>query len=134
MGHELLEHTADLGIRAWGPSVEAAVGETVIGLAEVMGVRASGPGEVLAVRGDGEDDGSRLVGLLNEVVFAVETRSVGIAGVGVRRDDGDLVADLEVVPTVVPGEGVGVKAATYHQLAVERRPDGQVEVRVFLDV
>jgi SHS2 domain-containing protein len=132
--HELLEHTADLGIRAWGPTMEAAVAEAVIGLAEVMGVRASGPGEVLTVRGDGEDDGSRLVALLNEVVFAVETGPVGIAGVRVRRDGGGLVADLEVVPTTTPGEGVGVKAATYHQLAVERRPDGQTEVRVFFDV
>jgi SHS2 domain-containing protein len=41
VGHELLEHTADLGIRAWGPSVEAAVAEALMALVEVMGVRGS---------------------------------------------------------------------------------------------
>jgi SHS2 domain-containing protein len=134
VGHELLEHTADLGIRAWGPSVEAAVAEAAMGLVEVMGVRAGGPGETLAVRGGGEDDGSRLVALLNEVVFVVETQRVKIANARVRRDGDGLSAELEVVRAEEPGEGIGVKAATYHQLAVEERPDGSAEVRVFLDV
>lgn len=134
MGHELLEHTADLGIRAWGPTLEAAVAEAVIGLAEVMGVSAAGPGKRLALSGEGEDDGSRLVALLNEVVFAVETEGVRIAGARVRRDADRLVAEVEAVEAGEPGDGIGVKAATYHQLAVEERPDGSAEVRVFLDV
>lgn len=134
MGHELLEHTADLGIRAWGPSLETAVAEAVMGLAEVMGVSTAGPGVTLALSGEGGDDGSRVVALLNEVVFAVETEQVRIAGVSVRRLGDRLVAEVEVVATDEPGDGIDVKAATYHQLAVEERLDGSTEVRVFLDV
>jgi SHS2 domain-containing protein len=134
VGHELLEHTADLGIRAWGPSLEAAVEEALIGLVEVMGIRASGPGERRVVRANGHDDPSRLVALMNEVVFVVETDDVRIAGARVRRDDADLLADLEIVPATGPAEGTPVKAATYHQLAVEERADGSAEVRVFVDV
>jgi SHS2 domain-containing protein len=134
VGHELLEHTADLGIRAWGPSLEAAIEEALIGLAEVMGIRASGPGEIRVVRASGRDGPSRLVALLNEVVFVAETEDVRIAGARVRRDHGDLVADLEAVAATEPVEGISVKAATYHQLAVEEHPDGSAEVRVFVDV
>lgn len=134
MGHELLEHTADLGIRAWGPSVESAVADALLGLADLMGVRTAGRGETHEVRGQGQDDGSRLVALMNETVFVVETRPARIAGVAVRRDGDDLVGELELVTTDELGEGIGVKAATYHQLAVDERPDGSAEVRVFLDV
>lgn len=134
MGHELLEHTADLGLRGWGPSVEAAVAEALLGLADLMGVHAVGHGETHEVRGQGQDDGSRLVALMNETIFVVETRPIRIVGVWVRRDGDDLLAELEFVGSDEPGEGIGVKAATYHQLAVDERPDGSAEVRVFLDV
>ncbi|HZD19026.1 MAG TPA: archease [Actinomycetota bacterium] len=134
MGHELLEHTADLGIRAWGPSVEAAVAEALMALVEVMGVRGSGPGRDLELRGAGGDDGARLVALLNETIFAVETRGVRIASARVHREGDELAAVLELVDRDGAGEGIGVKAATYHQLAVEEGADGSVEVRVFLDV
>ena len=88
----------------------------------------------MRVLGDGEDDGARLVALLNEVVFVVETRQARVAGVRARREGDGLLAELDLVPADEPGEGIGVKAATYHQLAVEERPDGSAEVRVFLDV
>lgn len=133
MGHELLEHTADVGLRAWGPTIEAAVVEAVLGLAELMGARAPGPGRPLPIRGEGADDGSRLVALLNEVLFVIETQAVAIAGVRVRREGSALSAELEVARRERPAEGIGVKAATYHQLAVEERADG-AEVRVYLDV
>lgn len=136
MGHELLEHTADLGIRAWGPSLEAAVEDALLALAEVMGVRASGAGtgQLREIRAEGKDEGSRLVALLNETVFVLETERVRIDGVRVRRDDDGLLAELQVVRAPEAAQGIGVKAATYHQLAVEERADGSVEVRVFLDV
>lgn len=134
VGHELLEHTADLGIRAWGPSLEAAVEQALLGLVDVMGVGASRSTAKRVVRASGHDDPSRLVALLNEVVFVAETEDVRIAHARVRRDDGDLVGELDVVLAAAPAEGIGVKAVTYHQLAVEERPDGSAEVRVFVDV
>jgi SHS2 domain-containing protein len=51
----------------------------------------------------------------------------------IAASDQDLVAEVETVTLQEAPGGLGVKAATYHQLEVGRRPDG-VEVRVFLDV
>jgi len=133
VGHELLEHTADLGLRAWGPTLEEAVAEAIVGLAELMGARAAGSGRPLSLRAEGADDGSRFVGLLNEVVFVVETEAVAVAAARVRREGQALVAELEVVELEPEAEGMGVKAATYHQLAVDEGPEG-AEVRVYLDV
>lgn len=133
VGHELLEHTADVGLRAWGPTVEAAAADAVLGLAELAGARVPGPGRPSSVRGEAADDGARLVALLNEVLFVLETEPVAIAGARVRREGEALVGELEVVEGERPAEGIGVKAATYHQLAVEEGPDG-AEVRVYLDV
>ena len=41
-GYEILEHTADLGIRAWGPSIEQAFEQAAWGLIDVIGIRAEG--------------------------------------------------------------------------------------------
>jgi SHS2 domain-containing protein len=41
-GHALLEHTADVGIRAWGSDVAGAFAEAALGLAELMGARTDG--------------------------------------------------------------------------------------------
>ncbi len=134
-GFELLEHTADVGIRAFGASAAEAFAQAALGLAELMGVRISGPGERRVVRVEGEDEQDLLVGFLNELLYLHETELAGFARVDVRGVSGrSLEAEVELVPLRGPGSGVAVKAATYHQVAVERRPDGTVEVRVYVDV
>lgn len=134
-GFELLEHTADVGIRAWGPSAARAFEQAALGLGELMGVRIPGPGERRVVRVEGEDEADVLVGFLNELLYLHETELAGFASVEVLEVSAHaLEAEVELVPLRAPGSGVAVKAATYHQVAVERRPDGTVEVRVYVDV
>lgn len=134
-GFELLEHTADVGIRAFGASCAEAFAQAALGLAELMGVRLPGPGERRLVRVEGADEEDLLVGFLNELLYLHETELAGFAGVHVREvSERSLEAEVELVPLREPGTGVAVKAATYHQVAVERRPDGTVEARVYVDV
>ncbi len=134
-GFELLEHTADVGIRAWGADLAEAFGEAARGLVELMGVRLAGPGEVRRIRLEGEDPAELLVGFLNELVYLHETELAGFARIEVREaSERSMEAEVELAPLREPGAGVAVKAATYHQVAVERRPDGAVEVRVYVDV
>jgi SHS2 domain-containing protein len=134
-GFELLEHTADVGIRAFGEGLEEAFAQAALGLAELMGVRVPGPGERRLLRVEGEDEEDLLVGFLNELLYLHETELAGFAQVRVLRvSERAVEAEIELVPLREPGSGVAVKAATYHQVAVERRPDGTVEVRVYVDV
>jgi SHS2 domain-containing protein len=134
-GFEVLEHTADLGIRAWGGSTPEAFEQAARGLSEVMGLHVPGPGtrRVLTLKAD--DVEGLLVGLLNELLFIHETRSEGFVAVDViGLSEDNLVAEIEVAPQPDAPDGLMVKAATYHEVAVGRRPDGVVEARVYLDV
>ena len=134
-GYEILEHTADLGIRAWGPSIEKSFEQAAWGLIDVIGIRAEGQAGKRTIRATGSDAPALLVDFLNELVFLYETEGLGVSAIKVTRlSDTELEAELSVLPLPGQPEGVGVKAATYHRLAVERRADGGAEVRVYVDV
>ena len=81
-GFELLEHTADVGIRARGATLEEAFEQATLGLAEVQGALAPGPEEgapdpeepsresreAVAVEVSAADPGGLVVDWLNEVL------------------------------------------------------------------
>jgi SHS2 domain-containing protein len=131
-GFELLEHTADLGVRAWGPSLEAAFEQATLGLAEVLGAWRPGPGEPVEVAVGPADLGGVLVDWLQEVLWLHESRHAGLAGVRVDRA-GDAGAAGEVSLAGGRFDGTPVKAVTYHQLRVARDGDGWF-AEVYLDV
>jgi SHS2 domain-containing protein len=134
-GYELLEHTADLGIRAWAPTAPEALECAARALAEIMGVAVPGPGTRQTVQVSATDEPGVLVAFLNELIWLHETESVGFVEIDViAAADQDLIAEVETVTLHEAPGGLGVKAATYHQLEVGRRPGAGVEVRVFLDV
>jgi len=134
-GFDLLEHTADVGIRAWGDSLEGAFEQAAWGLAEVLGIRVPDDGQVRTVRATADDLGALLVDFLNELVLLHETEEAAFADIRVLRvSDAQLEADVRVRPLNGAPGGIPVKAATFHQLSVDRSPDGRVEVRVYLDV
>jgi SHS2 domain-containing protein len=133
-GFEILEHTADLGIRAWGPSLEVAFEQAARALVQVLDVAGMGEGAAREIQLSGGDAAGLLVDFLNELVFVAETEEVGFADVSVTHvSDERLEAEVLLVPGDHEPLGMVVKAATYHQLRVERE-EGRAEIRVFLDV
>lgn len=133
-GYEILEHTADLGVRAWGTTLEAAFEQAAWALVDLLDVRATEEGTRRGLTLSGTDTGSLLIDFLNELVFLLETEEVAVSDVTVRCvSDTELDAELSLGPLTGRPEGLVVKAATYHRLRVAR-DDGRVEVRVFLDV
>jgi SHS2 domain-containing protein len=135
-GFAFLDHTADIGIRAWGPSLPEAFAQAGLGLASLMGRDADAPGRQHPIRVEAADPAGLLVAFLDELLYLCETlQSEGIASVRVTAMTGDaLDAVVEIAPVESTGEGLAVKAATYHDLEVAERADGLVRVRVYLDV
>jgi len=134
-GHELLEHTADLGIRAWGPTPERAFEQAAWGVVELLDSAGADVGESRAIAVRSTDRPGLLVEFLNELVFLLDTEDVAVTAIRIRRvTDTDLDAEIIVAPLVRRSEGIVVKAATYHGLAVAVSPEGWTEVRVYLDV
>jgi SHS2 domain-containing protein len=133
-GFELLEHTADVGIRARGATLEEAFEQATRGLAEVQGAPAD-PGERVEVRVSATDLGGLLVDWLNEVLWLAETRRAAVADVRVERvGDGTASGWMMLGSGGLGPEGTFVKAVTYHRLRVEPDPGGGWLVEVYLDV
>jgi len=150
-GYELLEHTADVGIRARGPTLEAAFEQATEGLAEVLGALAppegsggppgwspggsGGPAEAVVVEVAAGDPGGLLVDWLNEVLWLREVRQAVVAGVRVERvADGAAVGEVAFTSGGPAPDGTSVKAVTYHRLRVEPDPGGGWLIEVYLDV
>jgi protein archease len=134
-GFELLPHTADIGIRASGTSLEEVFEQATIGLAEVLGALRPGPaGEPTPVTVEAGDPGALLVDWLNEVLWLHEVRQAAVAAVRVERvADGRASGSVTLSSTGPPVDGTFVKAATYHHLKVEQGADGWL-AEVYLDV
>jgi SHS2 domain-containing protein len=158
-GFELLEHTADVGIRARGATLEEVFEQATLGLAEVLGALRPGPtatgagpavgrrprprperprpgpGEPVAVEVAAGDPGALLVDWLNEVLWLREVEQAAVAGVRVGRvGDGVAAGSVSFSSDGPPPDGTFVKAATYHQLRVEPDPGGGWLAEVYLDV
>jgi SHS2 domain-containing protein len=141
-GFELLEHTADVGIRAWAGTLEEAFERATEGLAEVIGALApggspggSGPGETVPVEVAASDPGGLLVDWLNEVLWLLEVSQAALAGVRVERVGGGTARGaVDLAPGGPDPDGTFVKAVTYHRLRVEPGPGGGWLAEVYLDV
>lgn len=150
-GHRTEPHTADLRVRAWGPTRTACLAQALDGVCssflDLRGAAAVRHREI-TLRGDSDAD--LLVALLEEVLYWLDTESeipVGVAftgtgGTGGREapDDphpagGALTAVLPMADIgTCPVTGAAPKAVTLHGLRMGRDPDGGWSCAVTLDV
>jgi protein archease len=132
---EILEHTADIGIKVSAPTLAGALEVAVRALAEVAGVWRPGPGDETAVEVQARDVGGLMVEWLSEVLYLYDSRTAVVCGARVRHANEQRASGtvcLAPSPYSV-GEGTEVKAITYHQLEVKESEDGW-RATVFLDI
>lgn len=136
-GFELTEHTADVGIHAFGPSREAVFEQAALALASLICDPASvTERDAVPVVLTADDDELLLVAWLNELLFLTETRRLVWAAFSVDEVGGGRLwarARGEKQDPKRHEVHAQVKAATYHGLQL-RRGDGGWEARVVLDV
>ena len=136
VGWELLEHTADVGLRVWADDLDALFAEAARAIVAMMGT-ASGPvTKHERVSLDAPDAGALLVDWLSEILFLFEARGLVPRDVEitVSRDPWRLEAGIagQDAETLVQ-EGPQVKAVTYHGLELRLGPQ-RCEAVVYLDV
>lgn len=133
-GFEILEHTADVGVRGWGETVEEAFIQATLGLLDIVGVWQPGSGEREHIEVEAHDLGALLVDWLGEVLYLQDTRDVVVSGLEVSSvQEGRARGWVELAPRPEEIEGTAVKAITYHQLEVTER-QGRWVAQVFLDI
>ena len=133
-GFEILEHTADVGVRAFGPSVESVFEQATLGLLDITGASRSGTGETIEVQVEAADLGALLVYWLEEVLYLQDARDSVVRAIAIDEvTETAAKGRVTIAPRNEQLEGTAVKAITYHQLRVERQDDGWVAV-VYFDI
>lgn len=134
---EILEHTADIGIRARGATLTEVFEQAALALEHVVldpaGVE---PREQYAIEAYGEDNESLLVNFLSEVLYLLDAKRVAFSSI---RLEGTSSGAVHAMASGEPRDArrhpprVIVKGVTYHQIRLEETPDGWV-AEVFLDI
>lgn len=135
-GFELVEHTADVGLRAWGPTPEGVFEEAAKGMfsliCDPLTIEEQRTEEI-SLEADLTD--VLLVDWLNELLYTFEARRVLFSQfeVHIEGDRLEARATGEVLDPRRHAICGGVKAATLHQLSLCRRIDGW-EALVYFDI
>jgi SHS2 domain-containing protein len=136
MNFEVLEHTADIGFRAWGSTFEELLANAALALVAIaMEVESVQAGEPYPIAAKGEDRESLLVNWLNEVLYYVDGRRIAFCRFDVRPCGEWQASGIgwgEPRTDAHPAKLI-VKGVTYHQLSIEHDARGW-QCMVFLDI
>ncbi|MBI4875784.1 MAG: archease [Acidobacteria bacterium] len=134
---EILEHTADIGLRARGATLAEAFENAAAALSAIMvELDDVEPRLVYPIAAAGEDHESLLVNWLSEVLYCSDAQRVVLRRFRILHLGPDRVAGQawgEPRDPVRHRSNVMVKGITYHQLKIEQLAGGW-QVQVFLDV
>ncbi|HWG92219.1 MAG TPA: archease [Candidatus Thermoplasmatota archaeon] len=137
-GYEFVEHTADLGVRAWAPSLAEAFAEAARGMVDYIlddaGTVTLHDFRVVEIKAGSAE--RALVEFLDELNFLILTEGFIFREVRVKRFDPEAgVVEAEAWGEFLDEERHGhvheIKAITFHDLVVTRDPP---EVYVIFDI
>lgn len=134
--YEILEHTADIGLRAWAPSFEEMMAEAGVGLVSIaLDVTSISAREQFPITAKGEDRESLLVNWLSEVLYYTDGKQLALSRFELQPSDGFSAAGIAWGEPRRPHHAAKliVKGVTYHQLKVIHRPDCWM-CEVYLDI
>jgi SHS2 domain-containing protein len=137
VGFELVDHTADIGVRAWGPTAEEVFEQAALAtFSLVCDPLDIGELETVEVTLEAESMDLLLAAWINELLYVFEARGLVLSQFDLLElGDHSLRARVSGEPLDTSRHIVcgGVKAATLHELSLQRRDDGW-EGFVLLDV
>ena len=127
MSFEVLEHTADVGVRVYGWSFAELLKCAALALMSLITNRESvKPDEEVAFEVEAETGEELLIKMLNEILYIHEVRKMVFADAEIELADGcKLRGRLRGEKTDVSRHELllDIKAATYHNLKIERVND-----------
>jgi len=137
MGWEHFAHGSDIGVRGFGPSLEAAFEQAALALTAVVAdVSSVEQVESVEVRCDALDTELLLVNWLNAVIYEMAVRGMLFSKFGIVLSGCSLVGRL-TGEKVAPDRhelAVEAKGATVTALKVVRGQDGQWVAQCVIDV
>ncbi len=134
-GFEILEHTADIGIRAHGPTAEDALVSAALGMFTIITDPASvAPAEEVAVELAATDREALLHDWLEELLYQSLTRSMLFSRFEISRLEGTNLRGAAWGEALDPAKHplkLEIKAVTYHRLSFGPSGEGWEAVAIF---
>jgi len=128
VGFELVDHTADIGVRVWGPTAEEVFEQAALAMFSlVCDPLDVGELEAVEVALEAESMDLLLAAWLNELLSVFEARKLVLSQFDLLElGEHSLRARVSGEPLDMNRHIIcgGVKAATLHELSLEQRDDG----------
>jgi len=137
LSYEIIDHTADLGIVVKGGNIKELFVNAANAMTDLMvkaDVRDKGPKRKLIV--EGEDLPDLMVRWLSEILYLFSGEHILVNAIEIgSMSPTRLQSKLNAVSLNKSRHEIlrEIKAVTYHQIAVEEKPDGWV-ARVIFDI
>lgn len=131
--YEILEHTADVGLKAFGKTLEEAFENAAEGMFDLITDKSNieEVGEY-TIELTADDLEQLLVDWLSELVFLHSANNLvfGDFNIDLKGETNKLSANVwgEKFDTSKHGQGVEIKAVTYHMLKVKKKRPFSVQV------
>ncbi len=133
MKYEILEHTADLRIRAFGRDKKALFENAMIGMFEGGEYEKEGKEIKRKIKISSFDLASLLVDFLSEVLYLAEVNQEVYFKVDFKKFSEKEIEGI-LTGRKLKRMGVQIKGVTYHDLQIKQREDGGWEVTVLFDI
>ncbi len=130
-------HEADIGVRGVGKSIAGAFAQAAIALTAVItDPRRVNPKQAVPIAASAANPELLFVDWLNALIFEMTTRRMLFARFEVKIREGKLLATAwgEAIDPERHAPAVEPKGATYTDLAVRRRDDGNWLAQCVVDV
>jgi len=135
--YEFIEHTADLGLKAYGASVEELFVNAAEGLFDALvSPKSVEEREERVIEVEAEALDELMVSWLAELLYVYDTEKFVFKRFDVKRLKGNQVEAIargEVLDPARHEIKTGIKAVTYHKLYVEES-EGGWETQVIFDI
>lgn len=132
MGFEEISHTADWSARIWAQDIPSLFVESARAMNSLSGTTTSpGPRQKQTFEAEGPDTESLLVAFLSELVYYAEQESLAFEQFDVKVEPKKLQVEMEGAP--IASVDKAIKAATYHNLKIEKTSEG-FEITIVFDV
>jgi len=130
---EIIDHTADIGIKVYGKTIEELFKNSAYGLYKIIEIECEGEGKPFEIKVESEEIEGLLVKFLNELIYYIETKRQGddIERIEIEKDDKNFKLKAKMNMKNVKSIKKEVKSATYHNLKIEKKGDNYTATIIF---
>lgn len=132
---EIINHTADIGIKVYGKTIEELFLNSAEGLYGITEVKYNGCDDLLKINLKSDNLEELLVKFLNELIYYIETKKIGgdIKKIKIENLKGEYELNAELRIRKIKNIGKEVKSATYHNLKIEKIK-GEYKTTIIFDL